>query len=228
MRTLVASRGLRIGKQGEFLVLAELVRRGLMPYAPVLDDHGVDIMLYNGVHIQVKSANLVRSNSKSKRRPNVYQFSCALNVSGPGARKRAAKAHRRTFGNACDFVILVGLDEQRFWIIPAEVADSHGKTCFALGQKKYPSAHEVNELRAEGKSYEDIATILDSNIAVVYDRHKRGDMKKGAIMRELRAYEDRWDLLELKPQHAARLISLPTIYERDPDFIASIAGPIAA
>jgi hypothetical protein len=53
-------------------------------------------------------------------------------------------------------------------------------------------------------------------------------MKKGAIMRELRAYEDRWDLLELKPQHAARLISLPTIYERDPDFIASIAGPIAA
>lgn len=228
MRTQVASRQLQFGEQGCLLVLAELVRRGLRPYRPVVDDHGVDIMLYNGTHIQVKSANLTSHRNHTKSQ--VYQFTCSQKAYGPGARQRASKAVRRVFGNVCDFVILVGLNEKRFWIVPAEFADSlGGSTGFTVGPRAMPSLHEVKALRGKGKSYEDIATSMNCSVWSIWDRDKNGE-RKGKITRIVRSYEDRWNLIEDAERERSLPdmpgATLPTIYERDPDFVATLAGPI--
>lgn len=119
------SRG-RIGEAGVQLVLAELIVRDFKPYRPVVDDHGVDIMLSNGNRIQVKTANLstmwhkVRGASKSTPTGKKgYQFSLQRTVFGTKEKLRSVGLtyEYRDVATESDFLILVGLDERRFWIV---------------------------------------------------------------------------------------------------------------
>lgn len=49
---------LKLGEAGQLRVMSELILRGHCPYRPVVDDHGVDILLSNGLRIQVKTVKL--------------------------------------------------------------------------------------------------------------------------------------------------------------------------
>ncbi|HXN71541.1 MAG TPA: hypothetical protein VN861_03195 [Candidatus Acidoferrales bacterium] len=121
-----------IGEQGVALVIAELLVRDFKPYRPVVDDHGVDIMLPDGLRIQVKAANLSRSwamNRKTgKSGPTgklAYQFSLQRTVFGTKEKLQTVGItyEYRDVYRESDFLILVGFDERRFWIIPTSLVD---------------------------------------------------------------------------------------------------------
>jgi hypothetical protein len=119
-----------IGEQGVSLVIAELLARGFKPYRPVVDDHGVDLMLSDGTRIQVKSANLSvmwagnRKTGKSGPTGNKgYQFSLQRTVFGTKEKLQSVGItyEYRDMSKDSDYLILVGLDERRFWIVPTGI-----------------------------------------------------------------------------------------------------------
>jgi|HubBroStandDraft_2_1064218.scaffolds.fasta_scaffold372676_1 hypothetical protein len=222
----------KVGQQGVSLAITELLERELNPYLPVVDDHGVDIMLASGARIQVKAAHL----SKLRRdRHRQYRFSCQQNVYGSRSAQRAIYWQRRKFAKQCDFLVLVGLDERRFWIVPAIVADERTENMLVLGQSSGPTMEEIQKLADQGKELQDIAYELGCCVTTVWKRRKGIREDRGKKIRALRAYENRWDLLIdfNKPRlingaNDVPTVILPTIYERDPDFVATLAGSIPA
>jgi hypothetical protein len=115
------------GKVGEHLVIAELLQRGFKPFVPVVDDHGVDIMLPNGNRIQVKAANLSviwqtrkeggKAFPTSKRG---YQFNLQRTVFGTKEKLQTVGITytRRDISVEADFLVLVGIDQHKFWVVP--------------------------------------------------------------------------------------------------------------
>jgi hypothetical protein len=215
----------KVGEQGVSLAVVELLERGLSPYRPVVDDHGVDLLLLNGIRIQVKSAHL--SKYRSCDRSRTYQFSCSQNVYGTGGRARALTWKRRVFASYCDFLILVGLDQRRFWVVPAAFVDAYGDMNLTMSERDDPAELlRINELVEQGKELTEIANELGCSVTTVWKRRK-GIRARRTKVKALRAYENRWDLLK-NPKADEPSVQLPTIYERDPDFVATLAGPIAA
>lgn len=107
----------KTGEMGVALVIVELLARGFSPYRPVVDDHGVDIMLLNGNRIQVKSAKLTGKKT-GKQWYTRYRFS--LNkFAWTKIEQGSTKA--RDVADDADFVILVGIDQRRFWIVPSSI-----------------------------------------------------------------------------------------------------------
>jgi hypothetical protein len=218
----------KTGEQGVLLAVAELLERGMNPYRPVIDDHGVDLMLGDGTRIQVKSAHLSRSKRAMESRTRIYEFSCCENVYIPGSGRRLGLSwQRRMFSPECDFLLLVGLDERRFWIVPAAYVDARKNTTITLGPKAMPSALEIQKMIDQGMQQIDIACELECSETTIWKYKKWGNSRRGDSTREIRAFEDRWDLLT-DPDKDRPTFNVPLIYERDPDFVATLAGPIAA
>jgi hypothetical protein len=215
----------KTGEQGVLLVAAKLLELGMNPYAPFVDDHGVDIMLPSGLRIQVKAAHLSRQRKNDKHRQ--YQFSCQQNVYGTGGRARALTWKHRVFAKECDFLVLVGLNENRFWVVPSAAADAYGGTSIILGQVSPPTAEEIKELIGQGKELQDVAYELGCSTTTVWKRKNGIRADRGLKIRELRDYENRWELLA-NPKADEPTFNAPTIYERDKEFVATLAGPIAA
>jgi len=111
-----------IGERGVLKVIDELLARGLSPYRPVVDD-GVDIMLSSGLRIQVKTANLT-CHGRSKNGELRYR---AYAFSPEGVRFTQQVPNKPTFtwtqrkkSSQVDFYVLVGLNENRFWIVASK------------------------------------------------------------------------------------------------------------
>ena len=213
----------KTGEQGVQLVVAELLERKLNPYRPVVDDHGVDIMLSTGVRIQVKAAHLSKKSKNSANK--TYHFSTQTNVYGEGGRARALTWKRRTFTGSCDLLILVGLDEKRFWVVPPELVDAHGDMSLILGPKPWPSPVRVQELVSQGMTLDQIAEELDCCPVTVWNR-KRGIRAMGESVSLIRSFEDRWDLL-YDPSAYKACADISVLSEKE-ECVATLAGPIAA
>lgn len=162
---------------------------------PCVDDHGVDI--YAGsVRIQVKSAYY----RKDKAYPTgAYWFKLthgAIVTGGNTIRKRGG----RTFSNQCDFVVFMGIDEERFWIVPAAMLDRSTLVTLRLGPEGFYKRGEFEEtkrLRAEGFTLNAIAEKLGiSQVAVSY-RLRGGNAKKPnpTMSSRVRELEGKWELI---------------------------------
>lgn len=114
------------GQAGVYRVASELMIRGFAPCIPTADTHGVDLILESGIRVQVKSACLTTSGNWTKA---LYRFSLGK-VSYSTATKHFSNNTRKHSEN-CDLVILWGVDEHKFWIVPAYILD--GKFSVALG-----------------------------------------------------------------------------------------------
>ncbi|KKK93136.1 hypothetical protein LCGC14_2695900 [marine sediment metagenome] len=111
--------GNKIGLAGEFRVMSELLLRGHNPAKSYLNS-GADIILENGLRIEVKSSH------KTSRMPRPsYLFTL----------KGGARDKRQNLSD-CDFVIFWCIDDDCFLIIPTSVVTttvlgisnpSHGK-----------------------------------------------------------------------------------------------------
>lgn len=234
MRYIVRGRGkrevardsIRTGERGVLLVMEELLHRGVNPYKPAVDDHGVDLMLLNGLRIQVKAAHLSHSDSKYPLRSRNYIFSCAKNTFGSGYRR---VQNRRIFSDECDFVLFVGLDQRRFWIVPSPVVDAHGDMSIIMREcDDPPTLQKINEMLSKGMLKTEVAKELGCCETTIWKRGK-GFRERNSKVRYLRSFEDRWDLLDRKSA-VHEFDSVPnfsSIYERDPGFAGTLAGPIS-
>jgi hypothetical protein len=134
------------GQAGVYAVVAQLLLRGHIPFFPAVD-HGYDIMLDNGIRIQVKSARLFSSTmGKRNRHPwGAYGFDTrSAKLDADGKMRRIA----RDYSQVADFFVLWGIDENRFWIVPT--SELKGAAIIASRAKIYdgPQYAKVRERNA--------------------------------------------------------------------------------
>jgi len=102
------------GMAGVYAVASRLCLLGHTPFFPSVD-FGVDMMLDNGLKLQVKCGHL-RQHPGYKQ--GVYSFDIrkAFKIVGHTVYKHQKE---RTYAGTCDFVIFWAIEENRFFIIPA-------------------------------------------------------------------------------------------------------------
>lgn len=120
-----------IGQAGVYRVAAELLLRGVSVYFPALDRVGVDLVTEHGIRLQVKSARL-RVRAKLSTRPAYYLH---LGWAQQGAEHKPVR-RARLYSEEVNYFVIWGIDEDRFWIVPAHVFD--GRYCLMLyaGQRE--------------------------------------------------------------------------------------------
>lgn len=177
------------GQAGVWRVASELALRGFTPHFPGVD-FGYDIMIEAGVRIQVKCAHL------SFRRPypkGAYWFKLAKGaiVSGSNTIK---KRLTQVFSEKSEFVILWGIEQQRFWIVPSGHLDNHQLVVVGpdVGHRALDMG-KVKALHAEGRSQEWIARELGVQQMTI-SRRLRGLYVEAqrATSQKVRECEGRW------------------------------------
>lgn len=191
---------IQIGEAGVLRVMSELILRGHTPYKPAVDDHGVDLMLSTGIRLQVKTATLrTRMIPVPTKAGMVKQartsYNLTLGWAQQGANHNPVK-RKRLYSEECDYFIIWGVDENRFWVVPSFVMD--GRQCLVLGPKPIATSQQVMELASQGFTLDGIAEKLGVSTVTVWNR-KRGDIKTKSFVRAVRMCEDRWDFLNVSP-----------------------------
>ena len=178
------------GQAGVWTVAAQLAIRGLHVHFPGVD-YGYDILIDGGIRIQVKSSRLLDRASK-KNGPDGYSFKFWRSAT----RYRAGRP--RDYSKVCHFVVLWGIDENRFWIVPAPlIANTAGLLVGPKGFYERSRFTEASELAAAGLSKHDIAERLGITVQGVDYQLRGGRLRRprqtvGSQVREL---EGRWDLI---------------------------------
>lgn len=189
---------IRVGEAGVLRVMSELILRGHSPYKPAVDDHGVDLMLSTGIRIQVKTARLrglkkvIPSNGTLSVSPR-YQLT--LGCSQKGANHAYVKRARK-YSEECDYFIIWGIDENRFWIVPSFIMDD--RKCLVLGPKPMPSPAQIRNMAAQGMGLTEISNSLGICEVTAW-QHKRRDIEHGGFTRAVRSCEEKWEFLKQEP-----------------------------
>ena len=180
------------GKAGELRVASELIRRGVVVALPMID-LGYDLLLESGVRIQVKTCH---------RRPlghgkllNYFLLPSVRRVANTQSYKNL---YDRKPSDEYDFCVAWGVDEDRFWVIPASLLD--GKRSVSLGPEccfKDANLEQMNELRSQGKTYDQIAALTGFSQCKVWSvmKGKRSGDSRYPDTQKLRDCEDRWDYI---------------------------------
>ncbi|SRR6266481_1497961 len=101
------------GQAGVWAVAAQLAIRGHIPIFPGVD-YGWDLMIENGLRLQIKTARL---NGQTKRGVLYPGYSFNLRKTSISSIKRMSSI-ARDWTKVADFFVLWGIDENRFWIVP--------------------------------------------------------------------------------------------------------------
>ena len=104
-------------KAAEWAVASQLALRGHLPMFPPVD-LGVDIVLDNGLRLQVKSATLRENNTKLRgvNKNCGYMFELRRGAWYP-KEKKYKKSNLRPYSEIADFFVLWGVEENRFFIL---------------------------------------------------------------------------------------------------------------
>ena len=95
---------------------SQLCLRNHIPFVPAID-LGVDLVLENGIRLQVKVSRLTDANVHNHQRNLVYTFNLRRALYDK-ERKRISKCVGRSYADVADFFVLWGIEENRFWIVP--------------------------------------------------------------------------------------------------------------
>lgn len=146
---------LSLGQAGVYRACSELLLRGVNCSIPVVDT-GVDILLHDGRRVQVKATKLAARRSKDKQAPSLgpaYRFTLSVKQHGnfdQGSWRRTATSRPfvlRSYSDEVDFLVLWGVDEDRFWIVPAAVCDQ--RQCLVLYPgRRVPQARKSADVGA--------------------------------------------------------------------------------
>lgn len=184
-----------------YRVLSELILRGHSPYIPIADDHGVDILLPTGIRIQVKTANLITRKLKHQRGvTESTRYRLSLGWTRVGAKQKAVK-RKRKYSDECDYFVIFGVQENRFWIVPSFIMDN--RTRLDLGTRPTVSSEQVKAMLDSGKGVLETAAALGVSRGTVWYR-KHGDLKRGSWTRAVRQCEDQWEFLNTPPADLAQ------------------------
>jgi hypothetical protein len=185
-----------LGKAGEHLVASEMLVRGIVPAWPSLDE-GCDLLLSNGCRIQVKTS---RTRGRSPRtHENTYTFHFKHRSFIAHSSERIVEKPKRKLSEYCDFVVLVGWDQKRFWIIPSKLLNE--VHCVYAGasterdfEKDIPDMLEMAKL---GYSQKEIGKHYGINQSSVYERLSKAGVPKAKkkYVGSYRMCENRWDYI---------------------------------
>lgn len=176
-----------IGQAAAFRVASELLFRGHVPSFPSVDT-GCDILLDNGIRIQVRAKNLQAHRSYAD---GFYQFS---------TEKHDYKGKRvaRNWELVVDFFIFWGINEDRYFIVPVSectknfAIQPNGKT------KACVSVEAMRMLRDKGLTYQQIAEQLGvTDMTVIRNLRKPSKLNSPGGNRHLTQFEGRWELLDV-------------------------------
>ena len=118
---------LAIGKAGDLRVASELLLRGCDVFLTIVDS-GSDLVLGNGKRIQVKTARRHYFTQKGEYQCSRYTFSFK-------AWQRNEKHYKCHALENVDFVILWAVEDDVFFIIPAEKVRGKYSVSLALGRQ---------------------------------------------------------------------------------------------
>jgi hypothetical protein len=189
------------GRAGEYAVAAQLLLRSVVPAFPAVDT-GIDLLTTpSGCRIQVKAAHLCTTPAiVRKNTEGVYRFSFPQhyfrNTSNRGPVNRV-RTPRRQFEEYCDIVVLWGVDQNRFWVVPSNLLN--GLQGIDLGPNNERSfskdVPEMREMVRLGYEQAEIAKHFNISQASVSIRLKRAGCKIYLSSRTLaiRQCEGIWD-----------------------------------
>lgn len=147
------------GMAGVFAVCEQLCRGGHTPCVPSVD-FGVDIMLDNGLRIQVKSAQARIHPGYSQ---GVYCFDVRKGWTRKGD-KIVGHAHSdRNYAESCDFFIFYGVNERRFFVVPVSIVGNRAIWIPRHGNFQCKRTKQTNCIALTVSKYEDAWHLLDMN-----------------------------------------------------------------
>lgn len=167
------------GKAGEYIVAGQLMLRGEKILWPSVDV-GYDLMTREGCRIQVKTSHLYAA----KETPR-YFF--------------PLKDKRNLFSAVCDYVVFYGIEQNKFWIVPASLVDSC--TGVELGyepslRRFTGSIKDMREMISLGFSRGKVAKhygIARTSLQQFLDSGK--DFVDETVVSKMRACEGRWEYI---------------------------------
>ncbi len=182
------------GQAGVWQVASQLALRGLNPYFPGVD-LGCDLLAEGRVRLQVKAASL---RTHTRVYPDgAYYFKFWQSSIVTGARNIRRRG-QRDYTNCADFMMLWGVNENRFWVVPtALVARTSGLVLGPRGFHQRQDFVDARALRATGLTQQEIGNRLGiSQVAVSYQlRGGRTRLPRQTVGAQVRQLEDRWDLI---------------------------------
>ncbi len=111
------------GQAGVYAVASRLCLLGHVPFFPGVDQ-GVDLVIENGLRLQVKVASLTYPQCGKGPNKNylggAYGFNLRRGVWEKEGNRMSRKDSRR-YDDVADFFVLWGMDENRFWIVPTSL-----------------------------------------------------------------------------------------------------------
>lgn len=149
------------GQAAVWQVASQLALRGHNVYFPGLDE-GCDLLMDNGLRLQIKSATLQNPKGANYRN-GAYTFGLRRGA-WLSDKKRYERSTLRTYAEVTDFFVLWGIDENRFFIVPT----SHKGQSIHFGRRGYQSLSnnrsKFDYVSAERVAeYEDRWDVLDVN-----------------------------------------------------------------
>lgn len=162
------------GQAGVYAVASQLCLLGHVPFFPAVD-HGVDLVMANGIRLQVKIACLTYPKSGMRKNGTggnylggAYGFNLRRGV-WDRSNNRWKRNESGTYHGVADFFVLWGIDENRFWIVPTSVKNRviwFGRAEHPNGSNNAPYTNAIKQKRS--LDYETRWDLLDVN-AVVSD-----------------------------------------------------------
>lgn len=182
---------------------SELLLRNFNPSFPSVDC-GVDVLVDGGIRIQVKCGHLRYSLADSVQayKNGAYWFKLQATAHYVSGNNNIRHREKPQFSSFCDFVVLWGIEDNRFWVVPAALMD--GRTLVVLGPTDiHGGSHIQVDVEKVKRLYEQGLTMDEIGERMNVDRHTISRRLKGlyvkaarTISSEVRQYEGRWDLIE--------------------------------
>jgi hypothetical protein len=199
------------GQAGVYQVASQLLLRGFRVCFPAADGHGVDLVLESGMRIQVKTSHL-GTYDRTPYGAYWFNFGKTKFATATGALRK----EKRNYSEQCDFVILWGIEDSKFWIVPSkELDNANGVVMGRAEQYKDFNPEVMRSLLAAGHTQEAVAKLLDTSGATISRRNSGKFLSpKRTLAIRVRLCEDRWDLireLEQSRKPQGQLISMPAV-----------------
>lgn len=158
-------------------------------------------MLGSGLRLQVKSATLRTRKTKQQLKDREKEYATTGYYLSLGwcqmGRIQTPIRRKRLYSEECDYFVIWGIDENRFWIVPSFVLDN--RTCLILGPRPKPNAQQVLSLAAQGVGLQEISKRLGCCEVTAWKRKRETKTPMGAFTSAVRNCEDRWDFLNVPP-----------------------------
>lgn len=181
------------GQSAVLRVASEILLRGSNIYFPSVDI-GADIIVANGARVQVKATKLTLRKPPAKSKSYHFQLH-GFRLQGIG-KEATWKRKSSHFSEKCDFVVLYGQTEQKFWIIPAAELDGHSQMEICEATRCIDvDVEAIKEARAAGYKYKEIAEYFNIDAQTVISRLKHGETPRVKVTNRIKSCENRWDFI---------------------------------